>query len=72
MNTNLALSKEALVTLAIEAFEKGQKKSLRAAAIAFGAPIHLTRNRYNGRVTRDKQPANNRKLTNTQEIAMEQ
>ena len=25
MNTNLALSKEALVALAIEAFEKGQK-----------------------------------------------
>ena len=72
MNTNLALSKEALVTLAIEAFENGQKKSLRAAAIAFGAPIHLTHNRYNSCVTRDKQPANNRKLSNTEETAIEQ
>jgi hypothetical protein len=42
MNTNLGLSKEALITLAIEAFEKGQKKSLRAAAITFGAPIDST------------------------------
>ncbi len=42
MNANLALSKETLVTLAIEAFDKGQKKTLRAAAIALGAPINLT------------------------------
>jgi hypothetical protein len=48
MNTNLALSKEALVTLAIQAFDKGQKKSLHAAAIAFGAPIDLT---YQGQTT---------------------
>jgi hypothetical protein len=72
MNTDLALSKEALVALAIDAFEKGQKKSLRAAAIALGAPLDLIYKRYNGRVTRDEQPANNRKLTNTQEIAIEQ
>jgi hypothetical protein len=72
MNTNLALSKEALVALAIDAFEKGQKKSLHAAAIALGAPLDLTYKRYNGRVTRDEQPANSRKLTNTEEIAIEQ
>jgi hypothetical protein len=42
MNTNLALSEETLVTLAIEAFYKGQKKTLRDATIALGAPIDLT------------------------------
>jgi hypothetical protein len=72
MNTNLALSKEALVTLAIEAFEKGQKKSLRAAAIALGAPIDLTHKRYNGRTSRAKQTPNNQKLTDAEETAIEQ
>jgi hypothetical protein len=72
MNTNLGLSKEALITLAIEAFEKGQKKSLRAAAITFGAPIDGTRKRYNGRKSRGLQTPNSRKLTDTEEIAMEQ
>jgi hypothetical protein len=72
MNTNLALLKEALVALAIEAFEKGQKKSLRATAITFGAPIHLTRNRYNSRKPRALQTPNGRKLTDTEEIAIEQ
>jgi hypothetical protein len=72
MNTNLALSKESLVTLAIEAFEKGQKKSLRAAALALGAPINLTYKRYNGRVSKAEQAPNNRKLTDTEETAIEQ
>jgi hypothetical protein len=72
MNANLALSKEALVTLAIEAFEKGQKKSLRATAIALGAPIDLTRKRYNGRTPQAEQTPNNQKLTNTEETAVEQ
>ena len=50
MNANLTLSKETCVALAIEAFEKGQKSSLCAAAIALGAPVDLTHKRYNGRV----------------------
>jgi hypothetical protein len=71
MNTNLALSKDALVALAIEAFNKGQKKTLRAAAVAFGAPIDLTYKRYNGRTPRAEQIPNNRKLTDAEEMAME-
>jgi hypothetical protein len=46
MNANLALSKETLITLAIEAYNKGQKKTLRAAALAFRAPLNLTYKRY--------------------------
>jgi hypothetical protein len=72
MNTNLALSKESLVALAIEAFEKGQKKSLHAAALALGAPINLTYKRYNGRMSRAEHAPNGQKLTNTEEIAIEQ
>jgi hypothetical protein len=72
MNTNLALSKETLVTLAIEAFEKGQKKSLRAAAIALGALIDFIHKLYNGRTSRAKQTPNNQKLTDAEETAMEQ
>src|SRR4030081_2339674 len=72
MNTNLALSKESLVTLAIEAFEKGQKKSLHAAALALGAPINLTYKRYNGRMSRAEHTPGGQKLTNTEEIAIEQ
>jgi hypothetical protein len=72
MNTDLALSKEALITLAIEAYNKGQKKTLRAAAIAFGAPINLTYRRYNGQTPRAETTPNNQKLTNTEELAVEQ
>src|SRR5450432_1732475 len=72
MNTDLALSKEALITLAIEAYNKGQKKTLRAAAIAFGAPINLTYRRYNGQTPRAETTPNNQKLTNTEELAIEQ
>ena len=72
MNADLTLSKETLVALAIEAFDKGQKKSLRAAAIALGAPIDLTHKRYKGRTSRAQQTPNGRKLTNAEETAMEQ
>ena len=72
MNANLALSKETLVTLAIEAFDKGQKKSLRAAAIALGTPIDLTYKRYHGRTPRAERTPNSRKLTNAEEMAIEQ
>jgi hypothetical protein len=44
MNTDLAPSKETLVTLAIEAFNNSQKKILRAAAIALGAQLTLHTN----------------------------
>jgi len=72
MNADLALSKETLIALAIEAYNKGQKKTLRAAAIAFGAPINLTYKRYQGRTPRAEQTPNNRKLTNAEETAIEQ
>ena len=71
MNANLALSKETLVTLAIEAFNKGQKKTLRAAANALGAPIDLTYQRYNGRMPRAQRTPNGRKLTDAEEMAIE-
>jgi hypothetical protein len=54
MNANLALSKETLITLAIKAYNKGQKKTLRAVALAFGAPLDLTYKRYHGRTPRAK------------------
>jgi hypothetical protein len=72
MNTNLAFSKESLVTLAIEAFEKGQKRPLHAAALALGAPINLIYKRYNGRISKAEQTPNNRELTDTEETAIEQ
>src|ERR1700693_155970 len=72
MNLDLALSKETLVTLAIEAFDKGQKKTLHAAAVALGALIGLTYKHFNGRTPRSQQVPNGRKLTDTEEIAIEQ
>jgi hypothetical protein len=72
--TNNAMnpSKETHITPAIEAFDKGQKKTLRAAAIALGAPIGLTYKCYNERMSRAEQTPNNRKLTGTEETAIEQ
>jgi hypothetical protein len=72
MNTDLTLSKETLIALAIEAYNKGHKKTLHAAAIAFGAPINLTYKRYNGQTPRAETTPNNRKLTNTEETAIEE
>jgi hypothetical protein len=63
---------ETRVALAIEAFEKGQKSSLRAAAITLGALVDLTHKRYNGRVPRAQRTPNGWKLTNTEETAIEQ
>jgi hypothetical protein len=72
INANLVLSKETCITLAIEAFEKGQKKTLRAAAIVLEAPLDLIYKRYKGRTPRAAQVPNNRKLTDTEEMAIEQ
>jgi hypothetical protein len=42
MNLDLALSKETCVTLAIKAFNKGQKKTLHTVAIALEALVAVT------------------------------
>jgi hypothetical protein len=72
INPDLTLSKETCITLAIEAFDKGQKKTLHTAAIALGASIGLTYKRYNGRMSRAEQTPSNWKLTGTEETAIEQ
>ncbi|KAI1125121.1 hypothetical protein F5Y10DRAFT_14679 [Nemania abortiva] len=45
---------EAKVQQAVEAFQSGQHKSIRAAATAFGAPYHRTRSRCQGHHSRDR------------------
>jgi hypothetical protein len=72
MDPDLTLSKETCVALAIEAFDKGQKKILHAAAIALGAPIGFIYKCYNRRMSRAEQTPSNWKLTGTEESAIEQ
>ncbi|RYC57418.1 hypothetical protein CHU98_g8795 [Xylaria longipes] len=61
---------EARVTLAVEAFQTGQHKTIKAAAEAFGAPYHRTRSRLLGRRSRRYNGGNNTVLDEAMEAAL--
>jgi Tc5 transposase DNA-binding domain len=62
-------NQEGRIALAIQAFEKGQFSSLRAAASSY-VPYSTLKHRAHGRVARrDSQPTN-RKLTDTEESVL--
>ena len=64
--------KEGRIALAIQAFEQGQFKSLKAATESYDVPYSTVYNRVNGRPSRrDSQPPN-RKLTNIEESTLVQ
>ncbi len=63
---------EGRIALAIQAFKRGQFKSLRAATTSYDVPYSTVYDRVNGRPSRrDSQPAN-RKLTDTEESTLVQ
>ena len=64
--------KEGRIALAIQAFNRGQFKSLLAATTSYDVPYSTVYNRVNGHPSRrDLQPAN-RKLTDTEESTLVQ
>ena len=62
-----ATLKEARVNLAIEAIQKDQKLSIRAAAKIYDVAERTIRRRLAGRPVRRDAPANSRKLTDLEE-----
>jgi hypothetical protein len=62
---------EGRVLLAIDAFKKGQFASIRAAATAYDAPYTTTLRRAQGRLPRRECQLNGRKLSSTEELALE-
>ena len=64
--------KEGRIALAIQAFNRGQFKSLLAATTSYDVPYSTVYDRVNGHPSRrDLQPAN-RKLTDTEESTLVQ
>ncbi|KAI1747673.1 hypothetical protein F4782DRAFT_520383 [Xylaria castorea] len=61
---------EARVTLATDAYRSGQYNTIKAAAEAFGAPYHRTRNRCRGRHSRQFNGGNNKVLDEALETAL--
>jgi hypothetical protein len=62
---------EGRVLLAIKAFNQGQFPSIKAAATAYDAPYTTTRLRAQGRPSRHECQPNSRKLSPTEESALE-
>jgi hypothetical protein len=63
---------EGRVLLAIQAFHRGQFKSLRSAALSYDAPYRTVLYRYKGRKACQDCLPNSQKLTPTEESALEQ
>lgn len=64
------LYKDGRIELAIQAFKKGQFKSLRAAALEYDVPITTTRRRAAGTHSRREVRNPNRKLSDTEEESL--
>ena len=62
---------EGRVLLAIQAFRRGQFKSLLSAADSYDVPYSTVRDRSRGRKARRDCLPNSRKLTSTEESALE-
>ena len=58
---------EGRISLALNAFLKGQFKSLRAAAHSYDVSHHTLTNRYHGTLSRRESQPNSQKLTSTKE-----
>jgi hypothetical protein len=58
---------EGRIELAIQAFKKGQFRSLQAAALTYDAPITTVRRRARGIRSRRDSQSSNRKLSSTEE-----
>jgi hypothetical protein len=64
------VNKEGLILLAIQAFKSGQKKSIYAAATAYGVPDKTLRRRIAGTQSRRDCQPNSKKLTENEEEAI--
>ena len=61
---------EGRIVLAIQAFKRGQFKSLRAATKSYDVPYSTVRDRINGRPSRRDLIPRNQKLTTTEESTL--
>jgi Tc5 transposase DNA-binding domain/helix-turn-helix, Psq domain len=64
--------KEGRIALAIQAFKRGQFKSLRAATKSYNVPYSTIRDRVNGHSSRCDSEPRNRKLTTIEESTLVQ
>ena len=64
--------KEGRIALAIQAFKRGQFKSLKAATESYDVPYSTVRDRVNGYPSRRDSRPTNRKLTDTEESTLVQ
>src|SRR5450432_2699984 len=64
--------KEGRIALAIQAFKRGQFKSLKASTESYDVPYSTVYNRVNGRPSRRDSEPRNRKLTTTEESTLVQ
>lgn len=63
---------EGRIALAIQAYQKGQFRSLKAATDAYDVPYATTHNRLHGRVARHDLRSANLKLTQNEESSLVQ
>ena len=64
------LSKEARITLTLQALEKDPKLSIRKAAAIYSAPATTVRDRRDGKISRRDSTPNSRVLTDSEESAI--
>ncbi|KAL1960690.1 hypothetical protein VTO42DRAFT_6520 [Malbranchea cinnamomea] len=65
-------NQEEKIQLAIQAYQRGQVRSLRKASALYSVPFTTLRDRYNGRATRENAQEKNRKLSKSEEITLTQ
>jgi len=69
-STAQAAQREGRLLLALEALQKGQIQTIRAAATSYDVPESTLRYRLQGHPSRDNSTPNNQKLTSTEESAL--